>query len=218
MELRECLKNGSLTLRDLDNRQKRGSSKGRRRRGKAKTKKEAVVGDAQTLVKPRRNSSVLNNIDIGLNSGDKDSEMIVRGIIDDVFDGAYNQCAVIDYSIAKEKANELANVFLKTERARITHRENTEQRERTLELLYKAAEENVDDVILRATMPSNQSMHSVSGTDQILGEMMVQDEDSYLPKRSWKWLLCGSCVSRPYQQKKEKSGFLARLHRLFRRQ
>ncbi|XP_056013351.1 uncharacterized protein LOC130052425 [Ostrea edulis] len=173
MELRECLRNGSLTLRDLDNREKRGSSKGRRRRGKAKTEKEAAVGDAQTLVKPRRNSKVLNNIDIGLNSGDKDSEMIVRGIIDDVFDGAYNQCAVIEYSIAREKANELADV-LKTERARITHRENTEQRERTLELLYKAAEENVDDVILRATMSSNQSMHSVSGTDQILGEIMVQ--------------------------------------------
>ncbi|XP_061194787.1 uncharacterized protein LOC133202947 [Saccostrea echinata] len=164
IELRECLRNGTLSLRDLDNK-KRGSSKGRRRRRKTKTG-EPVVADHDTKAtqapgnspKVTKSSKTKKDpkeigVNLQLNSQAKESERIVRSILDDVFDSVSRHFAAIEHSVAREQANELADVFLASfdERVVLRRKVYLDQRRETQKLIYKAAKENVNDLIIRAT-------------------------------------------------------------------
>ncbi|XP_062621296.1 uncharacterized protein LOC134282897 isoform X2 [Saccostrea cucullata] len=172
VELRECLKNGTLSLRDLDNK-KRRSSKGRRRRSKTKTgrteeaadggetrakaaedpghgkKASKITKSSKTKKIPKGNDS---HVEMSIQSKESDEE-IVRSLLDEAFDTVTSHCIDIEYGVAYEQAHELADAFLAAfdERVVLKRKYYMEQRRETQELLYRTAEENVNDLIIRAT-------------------------------------------------------------------
>ncbi|XP_061194699.1 uncharacterized protein LOC133202839 [Saccostrea echinata] len=167
-KLRECLKNGSLTLRDLDNK-KRGSSRGRRRRSKGKSGKNVTTDDAtntQAIDKPQstlkaskitrqpkmESNSKTAEKSLKLKSQDKESEKVVRSILDDVIDQVSRYCSATKNSIAKEQTNMTPTLMgASDERVVAIRNFYADQKRATQQLLYKAAEENVKDLIMRAT-------------------------------------------------------------------
>ncbi|XP_061174825.1 uncharacterized protein LOC133183969 isoform X2 [Saccostrea echinata] len=168
-KLRECLKNGTLSLRDLDNK-KRGSSRGRRRRSKGKKGGNVTTDDAtkaQTVEKPRSTPKASkisrpSKIESSSKNAEKslkwetqtsESEMVVRSILDEVFDHVSRYCSATKYSAVKEQTNTMTPGLPGASDERIVATRNiyAEQRRTIQELLYKAARENVRDLITRAT-------------------------------------------------------------------
>ncbi|XP_061169157.1 uncharacterized protein LOC133178479 [Saccostrea echinata] len=89
-----------------------------------------------------------------LKTQNKESEMVVRSILDDVFDQVSRYCSATKYSVAKEQTNTcmtLALVGASDKRVVASRNFYAEQRRTTQEMLYKAARENVRDLILRVT-------------------------------------------------------------------
>ncbi|XP_061178141.1 uncharacterized protein LOC133186817 [Saccostrea echinata] len=176
VNLRECLKNGTLSLRDLDKKQKRRSSKGRRRRSKTKTGRTEKAADGDTtkteamedsknttkaskITKSSKTTTVPKGRDLEMNTQHKESDEIVRSILDNVFDTVTRQCIAIEHSVANEQAHALAEAFMAAfdERVVFTRKFYMDQRRETQELLYRAAQENVKDLIIRATAQCNPS-------------------------------------------------------------
>ncbi|XP_062621220.1 uncharacterized protein LOC134282848 isoform X2 [Saccostrea cucullata] len=188
VELREGLKNGTLSLRDLDNK-KRRSSKGRRRRSKTKTgrteeaddrgetKVRAVEDPKHSKKEPKgdkfsrtKNVPKGKEIQLEISNQHKESEEIVRSLLDEAFDTVTRHCIAIEHGVAYEQAHTLANAFMAAfdERVELTGKFYIDMKRETQELLYKAAEENVKDLIIRATTqwsPSQEKeQHNVVST------------------------------------------------------
>ncbi|XP_062584513.1 uncharacterized protein LOC134246210 [Saccostrea cucullata] len=168
-KLRECLRNGTLSLRDLENKKKRGSSGGRRRRSKSKkggnittddaTKTQAEgnprsTPQATNISKPSKTESSSKNAEKGLRwkTQNNESEMVVRSILDELFDRVTRIYSATEYSDAKE-IRKMTPALLGASDKRIVATKNiyAKQRRATLVLLNKAAQENVSDLITRAT-------------------------------------------------------------------
>ncbi|XP_062585445.1 uncharacterized protein LOC134247124, partial [Saccostrea cucullata] len=167
-KLREFLQNGTLSLRDLD-KKKRGSSGGRRRRSKSKkggnvttddtTKTQAVdkhqnLPMAPKINRPSKPESSSKNAEKGLKwkTHEKESIMVVRSILDGLLYQVSKDCSAVDYSDAQEISAPIPALLGACDEGIVAIRNfYTEQRRTTLELLYEAAQENVEDLIKRAT-------------------------------------------------------------------
>ncbi|XP_062617917.1 uncharacterized protein LOC134279522 isoform X2 [Saccostrea cucullata] len=81
------------------------------------------------------------------------SEEDVRGILRDVHISVSRRRTAIDQIITKEQANELADAFMESfeKRAKFTKRFYLDGRREPQEILYKAAEENLKELIIRTT-------------------------------------------------------------------
>ncbi|XP_056022064.1 uncharacterized protein LOC130054958 [Ostrea edulis] len=172
VQLRESLKNGTLTLRDLDNK-KRGSSRSKRRRGKKEDKGTASnVRDsgsagqelltqegAQEMRKNCRRSSKypkrsieLKNSDISDSQNSQDAEMIVCSLLDVIIDEAYRHCAAIEHSITKDHADALVVGLMSAfnETTIVKCKALQQQTRQIQELMLSAAEETLADLFIIA--------------------------------------------------------------------
>ncbi|XP_061169530.1 uncharacterized protein LOC133178880 [Saccostrea echinata] len=91
-------------------------------------------------------------VSIKLKSQDKESERVVRSILDDIFDQVSRYCSATKNSVAKEQKN-ITPVLTGASDERVVATRNfyADQKRATQLLLYTAAEENVKDLILCVT-------------------------------------------------------------------
>ncbi|XP_062576587.1 uncharacterized protein LOC134238443 [Saccostrea cucullata] len=106
---------------------------------------------ASTMSKPSVADIGQNNAGLALKV--QLSEEDVRNILRDVFISVSRRRTAIEQIIAKEQANELAAAFMESfeKRAKFTKRFYLDGRREPQEILYKAAEENLKDLIIRTT-------------------------------------------------------------------
>ncbi|XP_061187198.1 uncharacterized protein LOC133195369 [Saccostrea echinata] len=118
------------------------------------TKASKITKSSKTKTVPKG-----RDVHLEMNTQHKESEEIVRSILDDVFDTVTRQCIAIEHSVANEQAHALADAYMAAfdERVVFTRKFYMDQRRKTQELLYRAAQENVKDLIIRATAQCNPS-------------------------------------------------------------
>ncbi|XP_062621221.1 uncharacterized protein LOC134282849 [Saccostrea cucullata] len=175
VKLRECLKNGTLSLRDLDNKQKRRSSKGRRRRSKTKTGRteEAADGgesEVRATEDPGHSKKASNgtkssgtkkapkgsDVHVGMINHHKDSdEETVRSLLNEAFDTVVRQCIAIEQSQETEQHNVVSTVdFQRSEELDERMRAHIEKMnaEKLImqQIMYKTASEVVVDLFSSA--------------------------------------------------------------------
>ncbi|XP_062621335.1 uncharacterized protein LOC134282924 [Saccostrea cucullata] len=239
VELRECLKNGTLSLRDLDNKQKRRSSKGRRRRSKTKTGRTEEAADGgetrakamedpehskkePKVIKPSRTKKVPKGSDVhvGMINQHKDSdEETVRSLLNEALDTVVRQCIAIEHSQAKEQRNVVSTVDFQRSaeldgRMRAHMEQMKAEKLAMQQIMYKTASEVVQDLFSSAANNASKTEGTGDGdttkTETMEDPTNIANASEVTKSSRSKTGLTGSDVHLKMRTQHKESGEIAR--------